>query len=430
MTEVIMPKMGDGMEEGTLLEWLKKEGDIVKSGEVIGSIQTDKATLELEAPAAGTLSGFLLKGGETVPVGVPIAIILKAGESLPAGWGSGKSEAPNSPALESLAAESHVEADADLTPSGSETDPAVGGSDRIKASPLARKIAQELGINLATMKGTGPGGRVVEKDVRSAKPSSSTSQAKVEAPASPAPTPPPPAPAPVAIQPVTPEDVLINLPRLRQITSKRTTESKQQVPHFYVTVEVDVENIVDLREMFERDQSGKISINDFVVKACALALRDMPVVNSIFQGDKLLLKGGVHVGIAVAVEDGLTVPVIKSADQLSLRQISAKARDLAKKARENKLSMDELQGSTFAISNMGMLDVDNFVAIINQPNSAIVAIASVRKKVVVGENDEIEIRSRMNITGSFDHRVVDGAVGAKFINLVKDYLQNPTRLVS
>jgi pyruvate dehydrogenase E2 component (dihydrolipoamide acetyltransferase) len=424
MTEVIMPKMGDGMEEGTLLEWLKKEGDVVKSGEVIGSIQTDKATLELEAPASGTLSGFLIKGGETVPVGVPIAIILKAGESLPAGWGSGKSEAPAT----SQDGETVVQPGAELAPVASGGDLAVTGSDRIKASPLARKIAQELGINLATVKGTGPGGRVVEKDIRSAKPSSTSSPVKVEVPALIAPT--PPSTVPVTVQPVTAEDVLINLPRLRQITAKRTTESKQQVPHFYVTVEVDVENIVDLREMFERDQSGKISINDFVVKACALALRDMPVVNSIFQGDKLLQKGGVHVGIAVALEDGLTVPVIKSADQLSLRQISAKARELAKKARENKLSMDELQGSTFAISNMGMLDVDNFVAIINQPNSAIVAIASVRKKVVVGENDEIEIRSRMNITGSFDHRVVDGAVGARFINLVKDYLQSPTRLVS
>jgi pyruvate dehydrogenase E2 component (dihydrolipoamide acetyltransferase) len=182
--------------------------------------------------------------------------------------------------------------------------------------------------------------------------------------------------------------------------------------------------------MFERDGSGKVSINDFVVKACALALRDMPVVNSIFQGDKLLEKGGVHVGMAVALEDGLTVPVIKNADVLTLRQIGASSRDLAKKARDNKLSMDELQGSTFAISNMGMLDVDNFFAIINQPNSAILAIASARKKVVVGENDEIEIRTRMNITGSFDHRVVDGAVGAKFVNLVKNYLQNPTRLLA
>lgn len=426
MTEVIMPKMGDGMEEGTLLEWLKKDGDKVKTGEVIGNIQTDKATLELESPGTGTLTGFLLKGGETVPVGVPIAAILKDGESLPAGWGGGSSSAPAAaePAPASsngeaapAAASAEPQASASVETPTEEAAPAEQG--RIKASPLARRIAAEKGIDLAQVKGTGPGGRIVEKDVRESTPAT-------------APAATPSAPTPAAPAPVTPsaEDQTISLPRLRQITAKRTTESKQQVPHFYVTVEVDVENIGALREMFERDGSGKVSINDFVVKACALALRDMPVVNSVFQGDKLIQKGGVHVGIAVALEDGLTVPVIKGADALTLRQISASAKSLAKKARDNKLGMDELQGSTFAISNMGMLDVDNFIAIINQPNAAIVAIASVRKKVVVGENDEIEIRSRMNITGSFDHRVVDGAVGAKFINLVKDYLQNPTRLLS
>jgi len=419
MTEVIMPKMGDGMEEGTLVEWLKKDGDKVKTGEVIGTIQTDKATLELEAPGTGTLTGFILQGGETVPVGVPIAAILKDGESLPAGWGGkdgakaaapAPAETPETAPAPSSNGSAPAAASAEEAPA-----PSKETSGRVKASPLAKKIASEIGVDLSQIEGTGPGGRIVEKDVRGAK-------------AAPAPA----AKAPATPQPVaaSAEDSVISLPRLRQITAKRTTESKQQVPHFYVTVEVDVENIYELREMFERDQSGKISINDFVVKACALALRDMPIVNSIYQGDKLLQKGGVHVGIAVALEDGLTVPVIKNADGLSLRQISSKARDLAKKARDNKLSMDELQGSTFAISNMGMLDVDNFFAIINQPNAAIVAIASVRKKVVVGENDEIEIRNRMNITGSFDHRVVDGAVGAKFVNLVKDYLQNPTRLMA
>jgi pyruvate dehydrogenase E2 component (dihydrolipoamide acetyltransferase) len=181
--------------------------------------------------------------------------------------------------------------------------------------------------------------------------------------------------------------------------------------------------------MFEAEGSGKVSINDFVVKACALALSEMPQVNAAFQGDKLLLHGGVHVGIAVALEDGLTVPVIKNASLKPLRQISSEVKDLAKRAKDNRLSMDELTGSTFSISNMGMLDVDNFLAIVNQPNAAILAIASVRKKVVVNDQDEIEVRSRMNITGSFDHRVADGAVGAKFVNAVKTYLENPTRLL-
>jgi pyruvate dehydrogenase E2 component (dihydrolipoamide acetyltransferase) len=400
--------MGDGMEEGTLLEWLKKDGDAVKSGEVIGNIQTDKATLELESPATGTLTGIILEAGNAVPVGRPIALILKAGESIPAGWGSGTGSAPAT--TEAPAAEAPATVEAVSAPAA----PAV--ETRLKASPLARKVAADKGIDLSQVQGTGPGGRITEKDVLSAQPVA----------------------APVAVAPVavatqvaaSAEDQVIKLPRLRQITAKRTTDSKQQVPHFYVTVEVDVEAIGELRAMFEREESGKVSVNDFVIKACALALRDMPEVNAVYQGDQITIHGGVHVGMAVAIADGLTVPVIKNADQLSLRQISARSKELAKKARENKLGLDELSGSTFSISNMGMLDVDNFLAIINQPNSAIIAIASARKKVVVNDQDEIEVRSRMNISGSFDHRALDGAVGAKFINVVKAYLENPSRLLS
>lgn len=419
MTEVIMPKMGDGMEEGTLLEWLKKDGDKVKSGEVIGTIQTDKATIELESPGSGTLTGFLLKGGETVPVGVPIAAILKDGESLPAGWGGDdyKPSSNGAPvAIETVAT-------AGSAPEVTLSEETVVGpvsEGRIKASPLAKKIAAEKGIDLSGIAGSGPGGRIVEKDVVAA-------TLLVAAPAPAAKPVPAPAPTPIA---ATAEDVIVPLGRLRQITAKRTQESKQQVPHFYVTVEVDVEKILALRAMFEEEESGKVSINDFVVKASALALKDMPEINSVFQGTTLLQFGAVNVGIAVAIADGLTVPVIKNAQSLSLRQLSVKAKELAKKAKDNKLGMDELTGSTFAISNMGMLDVDNFIAIVNQPNSAILAIASVRKKVVATEDDQVEIRSRMNITCSFDHRVVDGAIGARFINVIKSYLENPTRLLS
>lgn len=422
MTELIMPKMGDGMEEGTLLEWLKKEGDKVKSGEVIGSIQTDKANLDLESPASGILSGLLLQPGETVPVGKTIGAILKEGESLPAGWGSGGgSAAPAAAAVEAPAASASEapkqEVAAVAATASSTAAPAAPAANtgRVKASPLAKKIAKELGVDLGSVSGTGPDGRIVQKDVVAAGGSGS-------APSTPAPK--------VAAVAATAEDTVVSLNKIRQITAKRTQESKQQVPHFYVTVEVDVEKILTLREMFEEEESGKVSINDFVVKACALALRDLPQVNSVFQGDKLLQHGGVHIGIAVALPDGLTVPVVKNADQLPLRAISASVKDLATRAKANKLGFDELSGSTFSISNMGMLDVDNFIAIVNQPNAAILAIASVRKKVVVGDEDEIEIRSRMNITCSFDHRVCDGAVGAKFINIVKGYLENPSRLLS
>ncbi len=416
MTEVIMPKMGDGMEEGTLVEWLKKEGDAVKSGEIIGNIQTDKATLELEAPGSGVFTGILIQAGDTVPVGQPIAALLKDGEKLPAGWGGGKASSGVDVPSANNPAPAEAPASAGETPAPQPASNGSGrpkGTDRIKASPLAKKVASQLGVDIASVTGSGPGGRIVEKDVRAAAGSA-------------------PAAKPTTVAPIAASaaDSVVQLNRLRQITAKRTQESKQQVPHFYVTVEVDVEKILTLRSMFEEEESGKVSINDFVVKACAFALRDMPGVNSTFQGTTLLQYGGVHVGIAVALEDGLTVPVVLNADQLSLRGISARVKDLATRAKANKLSLDELSGSTFSISNMGMLDVDNFLAIVNQPNSAILAIASVRKKVVPTDDDEVEIRSRMNITCSFDHRVVDGAIGAKFINVVKDYLENPSRLLA
>ena len=417
MTEVIMPKMGDGMEEGTLLEWLKKEGDKVKSGEVIGTIQTDKATLELEAPGSGILSGILLEAGGTVPVGKAIAAILKEGESLPSGWASGSGSAPAASAPASTESASTASSSA---PAPAESAPAAApaSTERMKASPLAKRIAKDQGIDLSTIKGTGPDGRIVQKDLADAPSGSAPATA---APAAKAPT-----FAPIT---ATGEDKVVPLNKIRQITAKRTQESKQQVPHFYVTVEVDVEKILSLREMFEEEESGKVSINDFVVKASALALRDMPEVNAVFQGDKLLELGNINIGIAVALADGLTVPVVKNVDQKPLRQINAEVRDLAGRAKSNKLSMDELSGSTFSISNMGMLDVDNFIAIVNQPNAAILAIASVRKKVTVNDEDEIEIRSKMNITCSFDHRIADGAVGAKFLNVVKGYLENPSRLL-
>ncbi|HTQ11602.1 MAG TPA: dihydrolipoamide acetyltransferase family protein [Fimbriimonadaceae bacterium] len=412
MTEVIMPKMGDGMEEGTLLEWLKKEGDAVKAGDVLGTIQTDKATLELEAPGAGVLSGILIQNGETVPVGRPIAALLKEGENLPGNWKSGAAEATAQPVEPNGAATEQA------APNGAASEPAAPAPEpavsegRVKASPLARRIASERGVDLASVTGSGPGGRIVERDVLAAKPGATPAATKA---------------APYVAQA---SDEVMNLNRLRQLTAQRTAQSKQQVPHFYVTVEVDVERIGQLRAMFEEEESGKVSINDFVVKACALALRDMPEVNATFTSATTVTKlGAVNVGIAVAIEEGLTVAVVRDADRLSLRQIAAKSKELVGKAKENKLTMEELTGSTFSISNMGMLDVDNFIAIVNQPNSAIVAISTARKKVVVGENDEIEIRQRMNVSASFDHRVVDGAIGARFINVVKSYLENPTRLL-
>lgn len=409
MTEVIMPKMGDGMEEGTLLEWLKKDGESVKPGEVIGTIQTDKATLELESPGRGKLTGFLIQSGDTVPVGRPIAAILKDGESLPANWGSGEASAP---AAEEPVAATEAPAASAATPAAATS----SSNERIKASPLARRVAADAGVDLNAVTGSGPGGRIVHKDVVAAISQQGSSLPK-SAPKS----------APVV---ASAEDVKVPLNFLRKIIAERTHQSKMEAPHFYVTVEVDMEKIYALREALKEEEAGNISVNDFVVRACALALREMPQVNSTYQGDYLLQLGNVNIGIAAAVDDGLLVPVIHHADQLTLRQIAAASKDLVTKARAGKLSPNEMSGSTFSISNMGMLDVDNFGAIINGPNAAILAISSARKRVVVTESDEVEVRWRMNMTASFDHRVVDGAVGAQFINIVRAYLESPMRLLS
>ncbi|MBV6457076.1 MAG: Dihydrolipoyllysine-residue acetyltransferase component of pyruvate dehydrogenase complex [Fimbriimonadaceae bacterium] len=403
-----MPKMGDGMEEGTLLEWLKPEGSAVKSGEVIGTIQTDKATLELESPGSGVLSGILVGAGETVPVGQPIAALLKEGEKLPSGWGNGKAAASPAatPAAPPAGKAEVVEPAAPAQPK------AAGSKGRVIASPLAKKIAAEKGISLEGIAGTGPGGRITEKDVMAA---TSAGSVQMSVPTT-----------PVASSA---EDREVPLNRLRQITAQRTAQSKQEVPHFYVTVEVDVEKIQSLRDMFEAEGSGKVSVNDFVIAACIRALREMPEVNATYAGDKIKVYGAIHVGIAAAVDEGLLVPVVKNAHQLTLRELGARSRELVAKAREGKLHPDEMSGSTFSISNMGMLDVDSFSAIINQPNAAILAVGTARKKVVVNEADALEVRQRMNITGSFDHRVVDGAGGARFVNIVKSYLENPTRIL-
>lgn len=407
MTQVIMPKMGDGMEEGTLLEWLKKEGDAVKSGEPIATIQTDKASLEMEAPGDGVLAGILTKVGDSVPVGKPMAALLKQGESLPTDWGysetagEGEVKAVVATATQANSQTAAEEANVPAEMASAST------ASRIKASPLAKKVAKERGIDLAAISGSGPGGRIIERDVKAATQASNKTQVAADA------------------------DRLVPINKIRQITAKRTAESKQTVPHFYVTVEVDLESVNEVRDLFAADGDFKPSINDFVMRACALALRDMPVVNSTFQGDAILEHGAINIGMAVALEDGLTVPVLHNVDSLTLREISALARDLAMKARDNRLSMEELSGSTFSVSNMGMLGVQDFAAIINVPNAAIVAVASARKVVVpTDDGEDLEVRTKMNLTGSFDHRVVDGAVGARFMNVIREYLEKPTRLLT
>jgi pyruvate dehydrogenase E2 component (dihydrolipoamide acetyltransferase) len=420
MLEVIMPKMGDAMEEGTLLEWLKNEGDQVKSGETIGNIQTDKATVELTAPSTGTLAGFLIKPGDTVPVGVRIAAVLKAGETLPGDWKNGGSSDPKSvpePVAQPVvaAAEAATSAPTISAPPPSVPRPSAA-DDRIAASPLARRLAQDAGISLAGIAGTGPKGRIVERDVRAAltspQPKGGAAPSKAVS-----------------------EDRLVPLNNLKKITAARTLESTQTIPHYYVTIDVDVERLSTLREaMNEESPDAKLSLNDFIIRAAALALAEQPHINASFEANQLRIHGSINIGIAAAVPDGLTMPVLHRCQDLTLREIAGRVRDLVGRARDNKLSLDELTGSTFAISNMGMFDIENFAAIINQPNGAILAVSSARKAPVVVDGDdgedELEIRRMMKITASFDHRIIDGAVGAQFMGVLRKYLESPTLLLS
>lgn len=415
MIEVIMPKMGDAMEEGTLVEWVKKEGDKVKSGDIIGNIQTDKATVELTSPSSGILTGFLISEGDTVPVGRAIAAVLKEGETLPDGWKSGgapksvtttATQIPEKPQTRETSTQV-------MTPIAT-TEIATG--QRVFISPLAKRLASEAGLNVATLRGTGPNGRIVERDIRAALTQAPVSVATTQ------PSIPRGATTEVALNP------------LRRITAQRTAQSKQQVPHYYVTVEVNLDRLEEVRRQMKADDPDtKISINDFIVKACALALVEQPHINASFQDGKEIRHGSVNIGVAVAVPDGLTMPVVKDCQTKSLRQMAGEVRELAGRARENKLSLDELSDSTFAISNMGMFDVENFAAIINQPNGAIVAVSSASRRPIVADEDGeeiIQVATIMKMTGSFDHRIIDGAVGAQFMGAVRKLLEAPTKLLS
>jgi pyruvate dehydrogenase E2 component (dihydrolipoamide acetyltransferase) len=408
MQTIIMPKMGDAMEEGTLVRWLKQEGEPVKEGEPIAEIATDKATIELEAPASGILRGIRVQEGATVPINTPLAYILTEGETLP-------EESKRDGATPAPAAAPQVVA----PPSEVKAAYAPAAEERIKASPLARKIAQEHGIDLRLLQGTGPQGRIVERDVL----------AYLEKMR-------PPAPAPVAAPPVPPTPAPAGaartepLNRLRQITAQRTTEAKQTIPHFYLTMEIDMEEALALRaKLNSLEESFRISVNDMIVKACAVALEKHPIVNASYREGQLVYPDGIHIGIAVASEEGLLVAVVRHCEGTSLRRIAQEAQTLVQKAREGKLLPDEMTGNTFTVSNLGMFDIDEFSAIINPPASAILAVGAVKKVPVVLEDGSIQPRARMKVTLSCDHRVLDGATGARFLQELKRVLENPVLMM-
>jgi len=406
-TTVVMEALSPTMEEGRLVKWSKKEGDPVKTGDTLAEVETDKAVMELVARADGSLIKVVVQEGQTVPVGNVVAYIGAAGEKVD-GAGSGKREVGTVPAPAPTPAP--VAAATTI-----ERPTAPGASDRIKASPLARRIAQDSGVDLRSVVGSGPGGRVVKKDVESGRQPSAISKlpadgGRLMAAGSPY------------------EDV--PLTQIRKTIAKRLVTSIGPIPHFFLTTEVDMERAAEARDAINKQlgDQGKISFNDIVIKATALALAKHRACNAWFQDDHIRYWNEVHVGMAVAVEDGLITPVIRNADLKSMLVIGQEAKVLAGKARERKLQPNEYTGATFSVSNLGMFDIDQFTAVINPPEAGILAVGSIVAKPVA-EDGKIEIRRRLRLTMSCDHRVIDGATGAAFLKTLKQMLENPLAMV-
>ena len=416
---VTMPRLSDTMEEGTVASWLKKVGDKVEEGDILAEIETDKATMEFESFYSGTLLYIGIKEGEGAPVDSLLAIIGPEGTDvdtvLKAQAGGGATSEPSTEA---------VKEEAPKVESTTVTEVATTTNDgqRIFASPLAKKIASDKGINLADVKGSGDNGRIVKKDLENYQPT------KVAAPAATAET----AAAPVAAisLPVGEEGFEeVKNSTMRKVIAKRLGESKFSAPHYYLTIEVDMDNAKASRAQINNLPDTKVSFNDMVLKACAMALKKHPQVNTSWNGDTTVYKQHVHMGVAVAVEDGLVVPVIKFADQLTLSQLGTAVKDLAGRARVKKIKPDEMEGSTFTVSNLGMFGILEFTSIINQPNSAILSVGAIVEKPVV-KNGEIVVGSTMKITLACDHRTVDGATGAQFLQTLRAYLENPVTMLA
>ncbi len=422
MPEVIMPKMGDAMEEGTLLQWLKQDGESVKAGDVIAEIETDKSNVEVEAEDAGVLR-LRAEPGAVVPVGGIIALI---GEDIKETLK--ETAMPSIPQPAAAPAKQAAQAPPAPRPSN--------GTARLKASPLARSVARQRGLDIALMTGTGPQGRIIEADVLAfAATSTAAPPAPVTSTAVQAGLPPaqvtPQAPQKRAETTPAPLTAPTDLSAMRRVIARRMVESKTTIPHFYITSEVDMAAAMALREQLNGydETLTKISLNDMVVKASALALKKFPAVNTTFRDDKVYPGAGFHVGIAVALDDGLIVPVVRDADALPLRRLAESSKTLIKKARDKKLQPSEYSGGTFTVSNLGPFDVESFTAIIDPAQGAILAVASIRKKAVVQADDTLVVRPCMNLTFSGDHRVMDGATGARFLQEIKRLLHAPLALM-
>jgi pyruvate dehydrogenase E2 component (dihydrolipoamide acetyltransferase) len=429
-----MPKMGDAMEEGTLVKWLKSEGDEVSEGDPIAEIETDKVTLELEAEDSGTLAQLIADEGQDIPVGEAIAFIAGEGEEVPeraAGGGAeeaeeegGEGEAQAQTATETEAPEEEVGEEAAAQADG-RTD------GHFRASPIVRRLAQENNLDLSRIEGSGPAGRIVERDVRAAMESGTAQKtdgkAEVEAPEREAAPQVAAAPEPTRA----PGTELVEPSRMRRVIGERMTQSKQQVPHYYATVEVEMDDLLALRKQLNEqleEQGIKLSINDFVMKAVALALKDFPNLNALWTSEGIELHQQVDLAMAVALEEGLITPVIRDAANKTLSAISAASKDLARRAREGALKPEEYQGGTVTVSNMGMFGVESFAAIINPPQAAIVAVSSIMQRAMF-KDDEVVPVSIMKLTLSADHRISNGAEGGRYLAEVKRLLERPMTLV-
>ncbi len=425
ISKVVLAKLSPTMEEGPIVKWNKQEGDAIKVGDVLAEIETDKANMEMEALGAGVLRKVLVAAGGKAPVGTLIGVIAEPNEDIAALLSAAPAASPSpapaaQPATPAPAPAPALAPAADPPPAApvSAATPAapVASGGRVKSSPLARSIAAQRNIPIEQVSGSGPGGRVIKRDVESwsgagARPAATPAAAAPSAPA---------APAVVAGQ-------AIPLSSMRKTIAKRLSESKFTAPHFYVTVDIAMDAAVLLREQLLEGESQKVSFNDLIVKACAKALTRHPSVNASWGGDKIVTHGEVHVGVAVAIPDGLIVPVVRHADRKSVLDIAHEVKDLAGRARDRKLKPDEFMGSTFSVSNLGMLDVSEFTAIINPPESAILAVGAV-KQVPVAVDGRIEVGHRMKVTLSSDHRVIDGALAARFLGEVRRLLENPVSL--
>ncbi len=418
MAEVInMPKMSDTMTEGVIVSWLKKVGDDIKPGDILAEVETDKATMELENYVKGTLLHIGIPEGGSVPVDSLIAIVGQKGEDISALLnGASSKPALAEPSAVAAPVENNATAPAaNATPAA--TVAAANTEDaRIKASPLAKSVAKEKGIDLSQIAGSGDNGRIIKKDVENFVPTTKSVQTEKSAAIS--------LPQIVAQESYT--EVAVS--QMRKAIARRLSESKHTAPHFYLTMSINMDKAIAARKQMNEYSEVKISVNDIIVKAVALSLRKNPNANSSWLGDKIRYNQHINIGVAVAIEDGLIVPVVKFADNKSIAHISAEVKQLAEKAKSKKLQPNEFEGNTFTISNLGMFGIDEFTAIINPPDACILAVGAA-KETVIAENGQMKIAQVMKVTLSCDHRVVDGAVGSSFLATLKDLLENPVKML-